>query len=441
MNTVTKSIAAMLMAAGVNGYAQDFAGADFYEGLRVSREELRGKAEAAPVPQAVPVDFAADDSAPAAVKEWTVMVFINGKNDLEPFGLQDINEMERVGSNAGLNIVVELGQMSTNRMQRYLVTRDSDTARVSSRLLGDASGIDMGDPAAVREFVLWAERRFPARKYMLILWDHGSGWLKGNPVEEGGEGKGISDDFLTGHNISTPQLGRLARDIEAGGGRVDLLAMDACLMQMAEVAYEFKDSRVQYIAASQEIEPGDGYPYDRWLAPLAANPGLTARQLGITVARQFLAANREGFRAMGRRFTATYSVLDLAGVRELGRKMDALARAAMAAGDKAAVLRARGGATRYAIEDNKDLRQFALLLSSHTASAEVRAAAAELERLIMRRDGGPVAFSGVSAAFPNRSFGVAAYIPESAQDMAGYGELKLSADTQWDEFVNWLLRP
>lgn len=50
-------------------------------------------------------------------------------------------------------------------------------------------------------------------------------------------------------------------------------------------------------------------------------------------------------------------------------------------------------------------------------------------------------FSGVSARRGTCSYGVAAYIPESANDIEGYSELKMSADTQWDEFVNWLLRP
>lgn len=436
MKTVLTAVAAIFILNGANGYAQDFAGADFYEALQNAREE-RKPAAGAEVPRPTIVDFQADESRPAAVKDWTVMVFVNGKNNLEGDGLADINEMEMVGSTPGMNVIVEAGQMSTNRLARYYITRDTDTTQISSRVLGTASAVDMGDPASVKDFVLWAERRYPARKYLLILWDHGSGWLKGNPVQPAaGDAKGISDDWTTGHNIDTPQLGRLLREIEAAGARVDLLAMDACLMQVAEVAYELKDTRVSHIAASEEIEPGSGYPYDRWLRRLARNTRMGAAELGTVIARQYLAANPNGFQGRG----LTYSVVEVAGMRDLGAKMDALARAAMAADDKAAVLRARAEATRYFLADNKDLRRFSQLLMQYSAKAEVKAAAAELERAL-ERGRGPVVFSGVSARRTTLSHGLAAYIPETAGDIRGYNELKLSADTQWDEFVNWLLRP
>jgi hypothetical protein len=436
MKTILKAVAALFIFNGACGYAQDFAGADFYEGLQNAREQLKPAGAGVPVIKPEAVDFQDDAAQPEARKEWTVMVFINGKNNLEGAGLEDINEMEVVGSGDGLNIVVELGQLSNNGMQRYLINKDTDTATIGSRLLSSASGVDMGDPASVRNFVLWAERRFPADKYMLILWDHGSGWIKGNPVQSGAESKGVSDDWVTGHNIDTPQLGRLMRDIEAAGARVDLLAFDACLMQMAEVAYEMKDSKVAFIAAAEEIEPGDGYEYDKWLAPLAARPGMSPRDLGVTVAREYLKVYPDGFQGIG----LTYSVLEVAKMRELGVKMDALARAAMTAGDKEAVLSARAAAARYSDEDNKDLRSFSRLLASGSSKEAVKAAAADLDSFL-RRGAGPVVFSGVSANMVTDSHGVAAYIPENSAQIAGYGELKLSADTQWDEFANWLLQP
>jgi len=44
-------------------------------------------------------------------KEWTIMVFINGKNNLEQYGLKDVNEMEMVGSGDKVNVVVELARI------------------------------------------------------------------------------------------------------------------------------------------------------------------------------------------------------------------------------------------------------------------------------------------------------------------------------------------
>ncbi|HCC48784.1 MAG TPA: hypothetical protein DEQ38_11815 [Elusimicrobia bacterium] len=436
MKTALKAVLALFIIPGAGLYAQDFTGQDFREALDNARQGTSSVTLPKPVLEETPVAFPEDNAAASREKEWTIMVFVNGKNNLEGDGLADINEMEKIGSTRGVNIIVELGQMSDNSMARYYITKDRKPEKITSRRLGSASGVDMGDPAAVKDFALWAQRRFPAKKYMLILWDHGSGWLKGNPVEEPSSSKGISDDWITGHNIDTPQLGRLVRDIEAGGGRVDLLAMDACLMQMVEVAYEMKDTKVSHIAASEEIEPGSGYPYDKWLAPLALRPSMTAAQLGTIVAQEYLKANPYGFQGIG----LTYSVLEVAKVPQLAVKLDALAKAAMAANDKAAVLRARAEATRYSLGDNKDLRRFAQLLMQHSANAEVKTAAAEVERLMAGTEG-PVIFTGVSANRPTLSHGAAVYLPENADDISGYSELKMSADTQWDEFVKWILEP
>jgi hypothetical protein len=437
MKTVIAAIAAIFILNGAAGFAQDFAGADFYEGLRNAREaSLPAAGTRGEGAQPAREDFPADNAAPAEVKDWTVMVFVNAKNDLEREVLSDINEMESVGSTPGVNLIVEMGRYSTNQLERYYVTRDTMPTQVSSRVLSTAQAVDMGDPAAVKNFVLWAEHRYPARKFLLIIWNHGSGWWKGDPVTPPSDAKGISHDWVTGHNIDTPQLGRLMSDIEAAGGRVDLLALDACLMQMAEVAYELKDSRVSHLAASEEIEPGSGYPYDRWLPVLAGNPGMGAAELGTAIAREYLAANPDGFQGKG----LNYSVIELAKMRDLAAGMDALARAAMAAGDKAAVLRARSEATRYDFAESKDLRHFSQLLRQYSENAEVQAAAAGLERMLAVGQG-PVVFNGVSARRPTLSHGLAAYIAQSGDDLDDYGELKLAADTQWDEFLAWLLRP
>ena len=219
MKTALKIAAALLALPGAGLFAQDFIGQDFREALGNAREQL-DTSSAAPAAIPVPVDFAADDSAPLAEKEWTVMVFMNGKNNLEGDALADINEMEKAGSSAGVNVIVEVGQFTGDRMARYYITKDTQAAVIASPVLGAAASIDMGDPASVKDFALWAEKRFPARKYMLVLWDHGTGWLKGNPAPARSSAKGISEDWITKHNIDTPQLGRLVKDIEAGGGRV-----------------------------------------------------------------------------------------------------------------------------------------------------------------------------------------------------------------------------
>jgi hypothetical protein len=56
-----------------------------------------------------------------------------------------------------------------------------------------------------------------------------------------------------------------------GKKKLDVLDFDACLMATVEVAYELKDT-VDFLLASQETEPGDGMPYDDYLAWLTTYP-------------------------------------------------------------------------------------------------------------------------------------------------------------------------
>ncbi|NLH39889.1 MAG: hypothetical protein GX445_07500, partial [Elusimicrobia bacterium] len=165
-----------------------------------------------------------------AQKEWTVMVYLNAKNNLEPFGISDMNEMEMVGSNDNLNIVVQFGRIkgydTTNgdwkTTRRYYVTKDTDTKTINSQMVADLGKVDMGDYKSLIDFGKWVKQNYPAKKYLLVVWNHGSGWEKsmGLPIT-----KGISYDDETGNHINTPQLGMALKEI----GKIDILNFDACL--------------------------------------------------------------------------------------------------------------------------------------------------------------------------------------------------------------------
>ena len=73
-------------------------------------------------------------------KKWTVMVYMAADNNLETYGVQDMNEMESVGSSSDVNLLVQFdrhptgsdisGYSSTNGdwsdTRRFLVQRDND---------------------------------------------------------------------------------------------------------------------------------------------------------------------------------------------------------------------------------------------------------------------------------------------------------------------------
>ena len=46
----------------------------------------------------------------ATQAEWTIMVFLNAKNNLEPFAFKNFEQMAAIGSTDKVNVLVEFGR-------------------------------------------------------------------------------------------------------------------------------------------------------------------------------------------------------------------------------------------------------------------------------------------------------------------------------------------
>ena len=105
------------------------------------------------------------------------------------------------------------------------------------------------------------------------------------------QGRGILYDDSEGTLLTNQGLVSALTQIKTNLGKnIDVLGMDACLMAMLEVGYQVKDS-VDYFVGSQQTEPGYGWGYSKWLAPLTANPssfaGPELSQAIVTAYEQF----------------------------------------------------------------------------------------------------------------------------------------------------------
>jgi hypothetical protein len=105
--------------------------------------------------------------------------------------------------------------------------------------------------------------------------------------------------------------------IETHQEEPDLLGFDACLMGMAEVAYEIRQHAGIMVASEKGI-PLAGWPYHTILADLVASPAMSAAQLGsATVTRYYQSYSN----------SEILSAVDLTDMNELAAKVDALAQA------------------------------------------------------------------------------------------------------------------
>jgi len=74
--------------------------------------------------------------------EWTIMVHMNGDNDLESAGINDFLEMASIGSTDEVNIVVQFDRISGfsedydnwNTTKRYFITKDITPDNVNATM-------------------------------------------------------------------------------------------------------------------------------------------------------------------------------------------------------------------------------------------------------------------------------------------------------------------
>ncbi|MDD5530654.1 MAG: clostripain-related cysteine peptidase [bacterium] len=237
-----------------------------------------------------------------ANKPWTILIFLNGDNDLESAAINDVNEMERGVDTSKYNVIIELdrfpiGEVSNSNWtdtRVFYITPDPSTDRtIRSPRIDSLGEANMGDPNTLIDFVKKGIQNYPADNYMLIIWDHGSGWLKkGNHLSS----KGVSYDETSDDEMGVAN-GEYAYAMDSIstllGKKLDILANDACLMGMYEVAYEVKDN-VNYIVFSEYDMAGDGYPYDDILNWLNVNPNATPEELSKAIVDKQVASYNGG---------------------------------------------------------------------------------------------------------------------------------------------------
>jgi len=350
---------------------------------------------------------------------WTIMVFANGKNNLEDFIAKDVNEMEMIGSTDKVKVVAEFGGMNTGGVRRYQIQKDSDLSKITSPVVQDLGNVDMGDWNTVADFGKWAKTNYPAQHYMLIIENHGSGWVKSRGLNM--RTKGISYDDATGNHINTPQL---AMALKAMGG-VDIFGADACLMQMAEVDYELLGI-TDFVVASEEAEPGDGWTYDMFLGSLNSDANLTPRNVAMHAVDAYAAHYAKIKEA------ATISAVSVPDLQGFITVLDAWTDAVVAANQKDLVIKARNQAQKYAYADNKSLAHFVYLVGKYSTNAAVKAKGNDLINYIQK-----TLVIDNKTVLMNNSRGLAIYLPNWTFD-TNYEMLRFSHDSKWMKFVQWL---
>jgi hypothetical protein len=376
--------------------------------------------------------------------KWTFMVYMAGDNNLDGAALRDIEEMARAGSTKEVNILVQLDRIEDNLTRRFRITQGGGFKTDCLESFGDTN---TGDPKILYDFVKWAADNHPADRYALILWNHGSGWWEdarsraAGPAEKKPrrqlfrhafpqEHRSICyDDTSGGDALDNREL----RVVLAGicvllGRKIDLLGMDACLMNMVEVAYQLRDS-VSVIVGSEIEEPFDGWPYTEILTRLAARPRQDAAAFARWIVKSYLLSYK------GKDETVTQSALDVSRIGEMTAKVNALSEILLVAidGDSKLIENAWNKSPRFYDDNYIDLACFAKSLRKK-AGAELQAKADDLIAALKPGKGRTILSQGKIGREVRGTCGLSIYFPGDRINTA-YRNLDFSGDCKWIAFL------
>ncbi len=227
-----------------------------------------------------------------------VMIYMAADNDLRSFAIRNIRQLMNAGSQEpNLHLVVHLdikdaqGVKITRRYyilnNDYIILNEQDPK---------TQHMDSGDPNTLINFISYAVDTFPADDYILVFWDHGTGYL--DPVQHNRtnitdlfsfnptthkldldrsesnfyvwdeDQRGVCWDQSTKNYLTAQKLDyALNKSVSYIGKPFDIIAFDACLMSMIEMA-ELVSPYAKIMISSEEAILGTGFNYETTFAPL-----------------------------------------------------------------------------------------------------------------------------------------------------------------------------
>ncbi len=222
-------------------------------------------------------------------RNWTVLVYMAADNNEEIAAVQNLNEMEIVGSTHQVNILVYVdfltnytgygpGALTLN------ITKDDPptNSTISSMPVNTPLPLEpnMGDPATLLAFIQFAQNYSQADHYMLILWGKGTGYT------------GVCDDQTSGGDRLRPQ--EIAWVLENDTIEpIDITAFDASLMGQLELAFEIQNG-TDYIIYSEENVPMQHFPYHIILNSLTIHEDSSPILLAKEVVDRYIEAYSAG---------------------------------------------------------------------------------------------------------------------------------------------------
>ena len=228
-------------------------------------------------------------------------------------------QMKNAGHSSRINIIVQTGggggKIDGKRFIDFSKVQRHEILNGTIHTLMDLGQRNMGASDTLSDFIEWGALKFPAKKYVLILWDHGSGL------------NGFGKDLIFNNDILSPLELRealLAAEINTHI-KFELIGFDACLMSSLEIASRLENI-THYVVSSEEVEPLWGWNYTTIIQNLSANSHEPAGSLGMSIVDSYVKLSK--YLSTSEKFGAdkqiTLAVIDITKIPQLKQELNAL---------------------------------------------------------------------------------------------------------------------
>lgn len=241
--------------------------------------------------------------------KWSVYWYLCGSDLESNYGCAstDLLEAMQVSVPDNVNVIIETGGsekwhtegINADMLQRWKLTSEG------LELIEEVPSASMGEAETLRSFLEFASENYPAEKTAVTFWNHGGGSIGGAEFDEL-----YGNDSLTLTEMREAFTSVFDESTE--NPPLELIGFDTCLMATVDVAYTFSDI-ANYMVASEECEPGNGWYYTTWLQKLCDEPDMNGSTLGKIICDSYY----EGCVAEGTEAQSTLSLVDLTKIESL----------------------------------------------------------------------------------------------------------------------------
>lgn len=371
----------------------------------------------------------------AALAEWTILLVMQGDNNLSFAMHQNIALLKRSSLSPHVNVLVQWDEPMKHTTFRYRVG--------AGKLFDDASQKqDMGinPEAELVDAAKWAFTKYPSKKRALVLWNHGSGVL--DEKHNWKNYRGILYDFSSSKCLTNIGLLRAFSAIQKNvlnGAKFDLIGMDACLMAMLEIAYQINQFGKFFVAA-ENITLTPGWHYEEIIKCIVQAPRRCSKErLSHRIVQSFEQLNKH------RTSAYTQSIMHLSKIPALKENVGLFARHCLLPENCKVLLpcivKARIGCAQFDGGNFIDLYDFYRLIKQEVAKSEFIVSALKKSTLALAQEGQKLVLAAVvdhvKGAFYKRTQGISIYFPRGKKIHKSYATTLFAAETMWPQFIEY----